>query len=244
MKSRLSMVIVAVALALMATLGVMIYIQGVRAQIKEESTPVEVVVSRQAIAKGTPVETMKLQNMLEVKKIPKRYTTENTYSSLPQLDDQVAIVDISQGEQLTNSMLKKTSQAGLAHQIPEGLVAVSVPVDEVIGVSGQVEQGDHLNVIATFSPGPGGADASRTLLQNIEVLYISSDTTGTRSSARIGKTSAQGSQKKTMVLAISPNDAEKLVFAEEKGTVWFTLVPPNNPSLMNTDGRTIDSVYE
>lgn len=242
MKSKLAMVIMAVTFAALATLGLMIYIQGVRAQIKEDSTPVEVVVSRQAIAKGTSVNSMK--NQVDIKKIPQRYVAEGAYSDLSQLDDQVTVVSLNKGEQITNSMLKKTSQAGLSYQIPEGLVAISMPVDEVIGVSGLLKQGDRLNVIATFSPGPGGVDVSKTLLQNIEVLHVSSDKSGSKSSTQMGKSGTQGSQKSTMVLAISPDDAEKLVFAEEKGTVWLTLVPPDYATLTNTSGQTIDSVFK
>lgn len=244
MKSRLTMVVVAVILAALATLGVMIYIQGVRAQIKEESTPVKVVVSRQAIAKGTSAETMKAQNLIEVQRIPKRYVAEGVFSDLSQLDDQITAVDLSTREQLTNTKLTKKSQAGLSNQIPEGLVAISVPVDEVTGVSGKVEQGDRINIIASFSPGPGGADISKTLLQNIEVLFISSDGMGTKNSTGVGKSSTQGSQKRTMVLAISPDNAEKLVFAEEKGTVWFSLAPPNYQILTDATGQTVDSVFE
>ena len=242
MKSKLAMVIMAVTFAALATLGLMIYIQGVRAQIKEDSTPVEVMVSRQAIAKGTSVNSMK--NQVDIKKIPQRYVAEGAYSDLSQLDDQVTVVSLNKGEQITNSMLKKTSQAGLSYQIPEGLVAISMPVDEVIGVSGLLKQGDRLNVIATFSPGPGGVDVSKTLLQNIEVLHVSSDKSGSKSSTQMGKSGTQGSQKSTMVLAISPDDAEKLVFAEEKGTVWLTLVPPDYATLTNTSGQTIDSVFK
>ncbi len=242
MKSKLAMVIMAVTFAALATLGLMIYIQGVRAQIKEDSTPVEVMVSRQAIAKGTSVNTMK--NQVEIKKIPKRYVAEGAYSDLSQLDDQITVVSLNKGEQITNSMLKKTSQAGLSYQIPESLVAISMPVDEIIGVSGQLKQGDHLNIIATFSPGPGGMDISKTLLQNIEVLHVSSDKSGSKSSTQTGKSGTQGSQKSTMVLAVSPGDAEKLVFAEEKGTVWLTLVPPDYAALTDTTGQTVDSVFK
>ncbi len=242
MKSKLAMVIMAVTFAALATLGLMIYIQGVRAQINKDSTPVEVMVSRQAIAKGTSVNTIK--NQVEIKKIPKRYVAEGTYSDLSQLDDQITVVSLNKGEQITNSMLKKTSQAGLSYQIPEGLVAISMPVDEVIGVSGQLKQGDHLNIIATFSPGPGGMDISKTLLQNIEVLHVSSDKSGSKNSTQTGKSGTRGSQKSTLVLAVSPDDAEKLVFAEEKGTVWLTLVPPDYATLADTTGQTVDSVFK
>ncbi len=244
MKSRLAMVLTGVVLATLATIGVIIYIQSVRAQIKEESTPVEVLVARKAIPAGTSIKTIKDKNLVEVKRIPKRYVAEGVHSDFSQLDGEVVTVTLTKGEQLTSAKLKKPSQAGLSYQVPQGLVGMSIPVDEVIGVSGHIKQNDHVDIIATFSPGPGGADISKTLLQNVEVLSVSPDNLNAKSSVRIGKSSTQGNQKKTIVLALAPADAEKLAFAEEKGAIWLTLLPADHNTRVDTSGQTVESVFK
>lgn len=244
MKSRLAMVLIAVALATLATLGVVVYIQSVKAQIKEGSQPVKVLTARSAIAAGTSIKTIRGKNLVETKRIPKQFVAEGAYSSLSQLNGQVVTATLSKGEQLTSANVSKSSQAGLSYQVPDGFVGISIPVDEIIGVSGQVKQGDHINIVATFSPGPGGADMSKMLLHNVEVLFVSSDSADTKSSVRISKSSTQGSQKKTLALALTPTDAEKLVFAQEKGTIWLVLVPPTGKTKADTGGQTMESIFK
>lgn len=103
------------------------------------------------------------------------------------------------------------------------MVAISIPVGEVVGVSDKINPGDRVTVIATFTPGPGGSDVTRILLQNVEVLATSAEIQRTSKKPEIGNASSLG--KKTITLAVPPANAEKLVFAEEKGHVWIALMP-------------------
>jgi Flp pilus assembly protein CpaB len=86
--------------------------------------------------------------------------------------------------------------------IPEDMLAISIPVDEVIGVSNLINVGDMVNVIATFKPSEEQVEVidqvpetldeaiaaqerveeieipeiiseiTKTLLWNVEILYI------------------------------------------------------------------------
>ena len=61
--------------------------------------------------------------------------------------------------------------AGLTPAIPPGLRAVSVKVNEVIGVAGYVLPGTHVDVVATVSPTANQADmTTKVILTNVEVL--------------------------------------------------------------------------
>src|SRR6266446_6605862 len=65
----------------------------------------------------------------------------------------------------------KDAGAGLPPAIPPGLRAVSVRVNEVIGVAGYVLPGTHVDVVATVSPTQNQADmATKVILTNVEVL--------------------------------------------------------------------------
>ena len=186
MKSRLAMVITALILAALATIGAMIYIQSINARIKEGATPLNVLIAKQPVREGTSLQDLKDQDLTEIERIPKRYVVEGAYSDLSQIDGEILTTSLSVGEQLTSSKFRKKSQAGLSYQIPEAMLAISIPVDEVIGVSDQIKQGDRVDVIATFSPGPGGADMSKTLLQNVEVLSASANNADSKSAGRVG----------------------------------------------------------
>ena len=62
----------------------------------------------------------------------------------------------------------------------------------------------------------------------------------------IGGSTTQTEQRvsNTVTLALLPGDLEKLVFAEEKGSVWLALLPATATDIPETTGRRLDSVFE
>ena len=72
---------------------------------------------------------------------------------------------------LPNKLASKEAGAGLPPAIPPGLRAVSVRVNEVIGVAGYVLPGTRVDVVATVSPTDQKADmTSKVILTNVQVL--------------------------------------------------------------------------
>jgi pilus assembly protein CpaB len=79
---------------------------------------------------------------------------------------------------LETRLAPKGSGGGFAVIIPQGMRAVAVPVNEVVGVAGFVVPGMHVDVLISGTPpsGTGGLGTlTRTLLQNIEVLSAGQD---------------------------------------------------------------------
>jgi len=72
---------------------------------------------------------------------------------------------------LEGQMSSKEAGAGLPPMIPEGMRAVSVRVNDVIGVAGYVLPGTRVDVLATASPTDAHADTtSKVVLSNVQVL--------------------------------------------------------------------------
>src|SRR5450759_311413 len=72
---------------------------------------------------------------------------------------------------LPMKLASKEAGAGLPPMIPPGLRAVSVRVNEVIGVAGYVLHGTHVDVVATLNPSEQHADiTSKVILTNVQVL--------------------------------------------------------------------------
>jgi pilus assembly protein CpaB len=83
------------------------------------------------------------------------------------------IANIYEGEPLLESRLAtKGAGAGLAATIPEGMRAVAIRVNEVVGVAGFVVPGQRVDVLVLGQPPGGGGSGTmaKTILQNIEVL--------------------------------------------------------------------------
>jgi pilus assembly protein CpaB len=241
MKSRFALVLVAVILAFLATAGSAVYLQSLKAEIKQGNEMVKVLTAQKAISPGVTVEEMLNQNMVTFTPIPRRYMVKDAITNAQGLSQKVLTVSLSKGEQLTDQKIREVGGGGLSFRIPKGLVAVAIPVDEVVGVAGQISVGDRVSLIATFSPGPGGADTSRMFLQNIQVLATST-TSGTGQKAGISQ-SGTALAKRTITLAVTPQDAEKLVFASEKGHVWVTLQPAGDNRPAQTSGQTVDTIF-
>jgi pilus assembly protein CpaB len=121
-----------------------------------------------------------------------------------------AISDLYKGEPILDSRLAPLgSGGGLAATIPTGMRACAVKVDEVVGVAGFVTPGMHVDVlIAGVPPGENpqaNGQASRTILQNIQVLSAGTDI----------QKDAEGKPKQVQVvnLLVTPEQAEKLSLA-------------------------------
>lgn len=91
------------------------------------------------------------------------------------------VEDIYQGEPILDSRLAPVgSGGGLAATIPEGMRAIAVKVDDVVGVAGFVTPGMHVDVLVSGVPpsanaAPNSREAQlgtlvKTVLQNIQVL--------------------------------------------------------------------------
>ena len=119
---------------------------------------------------------------------------------------------------LEGKLAPKEGGAGLAPIIPEGMRALSIRVDEVVGVAGFVLPSTMVDVLVTGSVGGrgGGGDAvTRTILENIRVLT---------SGQRIEEDKEGKPQKVAVVtLLVTPEEAAKLTMASTEGRIQLAL---------------------
>ena len=92
---------------------------------------------------------------LKVAKYPQGGAPESAFAKPEELVGRGVIVNIVKDEPILPAKLaSKEAGAGLPPVIPEGMRAISVRVNEVIGVAGYVLPGTHVDVLATQSPSP------------------------------------------------------------------------------------------
>jgi pilus assembly protein CpaB len=126
------------------------------------------------------------------------------------------IQDIYQGEPILDSRLAPIgSGGGLAATIPEGMRAIAVKVDDIVGVAGFVTPGMHVDVLVSgMPPGVNNEPNSRqaqlgtlvkTILQNIQVLSagvnIQRDSEGKPQSVQVVNLLVTPEQAETLSLA-------------------------------------------
>lgn len=255
MRSRVFILVAAVVLGIAAALLTAQYLRGATARLTKEAQPVQVLVATQDVPRGTSAEDALKQGLITVQEVPQRYVSANAVSSARAIDGQVLATSLSAGEQVTRARFQFPSEAGLSFAIPDGFVAVSIPADDITCVGGMLKAGDWVLVTATFDPGPNGKDAeSKILLPKARVLAVGADTgagtatdDGTNkpgSALAAGTRSANAAKAATVTLALKPEDVERIVFAEEQGTVWLALLPTTEAQLPTTAGRNIKTIFK
>src|SRR5438552_1093667 len=122
------------------------------------------------------------------------------------------IVPIAQGEYvLPEKLAGENAGYGLPALIPTGMRAVSVRVNEVIGVAGFVVPGTRVDVLLTGSPSGSGGERTTTVLENVAV--IASGQRLERSVAGEGQTGSVD------YLPRSPEDSQKAAPGQKQGKI-------------------------
>lgn len=257
---RTKVLILIVALVLGATAAVLAarYLTEARSTIESESEPIEVLVAQEDIPRGVSAEELLANDLIVLEKVPRRFVASGAISSEAALEGRVLADPLSAGEQVTDGRFELPSTAGLAYSIPGELLAVSIPVDEVQGVSGLVKPGDHVALFVTFDSyeGANGGPITKLLIKDTKVLAAGAilraeqtdaaeqDAGGAVLDTTRDDTNEASLNAITLTLALSADDAEQVVFAEEIGTVWAALLPATGSELPDTPGRTMQNILQ
>jgi pilus assembly protein CpaB len=131
---------------------------------------------------------------------------------------------------LPSKLAAKEAGAGLPPVIPAGMRALSVRVNDVVGVAGYVLPGTRVDVVATVNPTQQQPDVtSKVVLTNVLVLAagtkIERDTEG-------GKPLAVS----VVTLLVDPVEAERLTLASTEGKIQLALRNPLDKSAPVTPG--------
>jgi pilus assembly protein CpaB len=176
MRGRVVAVLVAVVLALVATVALLAYAGGADRRAVANQQPVLVYVARARIAAGTSGEDAQNRGLIERTTLPRKAVAGGAVRSLEQLGGRVAAVDIVPGEQLLAARWVGGGEApgGGLLSIPEGHQAVSIALDPTRQVSGFVTPGDRVSVVVSlsFPKGGGSQRTSRFLLLDVQVLAV------------------------------------------------------------------------
>jgi pilus assembly protein CpaB len=162
---------------------------------------------------------------------PANAAPNGAFSTLDEIVGRGLVLPVIENEPVMPMKLApKEAGAGLPPVIPAGLRAVSVRVNEVIGVAGYVLPGTHVDVLATLSPTRDQVDVtSKVVLTNVQVLAA-----GTKI-----EQSADGSKPmpvSVVTLLVDPTEAERLTLASTEGKIQLALRNPLDREAPTTTG--------
>jgi pilus assembly protein CpaB len=152
------------------------------------------------------------------------------FDNIDMVVDRGLISSVVENEPLTEAKLApKGAGAGLPPSIPSGMRAVSVRVNEVIGVAGFVVPGTRVDLVVTFRV--QNDTVSRVVVSNVQVL-----TAGTRYDQENAQKEGKPIPTTVVTLLVSPEDAEKIALAQTEGQLMLTLRNPADNEPTETHG--------
>ena len=204
----------AVLCGLLAVMLVTRYIASVQNYVRDINN---VVVAKTEIPVGAKITA----EQLTLLPMPNGSAPEGAFRKLEDAVDRVAVIPIGVREPITNLKLAPIgTDSGLGAVIPPGYRALTVKVDEIVGVSGFVMPGSFVDVVAVIVPVAQNAAAqgpiSKIVLQNIKVLA---------SGAKLDSPSDQREPSKVnaVTLLVTPEQAEKLVLAANESKLQLVM---------------------
>jgi pilus assembly protein CpaB len=209
------LLLIAAALGLMAAVLTYTFIRTIEdTGDVQEVREVGVMIANTDIPSGTEVTAgmLRLAQVAETARHPDAARTPN------QVIGRITKVPIVRGEQVLDSRLLPAGvRPSLTFVIPSGKRAISVAVNEVVGVAGFVKPGDRVDVLATMDSPDSDSAVTTTVLQNVEVLAIAQDM-----EERVDK---EPKVTTTVTLAVTLAEAQRLTLAEETGVLRLALRP-------------------
>jgi pilus assembly protein CpaB len=233
----LIVLVVAIVMAAIAAYGVW---------LAEKSRPVrEVEVARtQAVVATHPlsVGTLVTKDDLKLVAWPAASPVPGMFTEVDKAVNRGVIVAVSENEPITEAKLAPLGAgAGLPPTITEGMRAISVKVNEVVGVAGFVIPGTRVDVLVTVKrPNEGNnqnTSQTRVVLSNVQVL-----TAGTRYDQERATKEGKPIPTSVVTLLLTPDDAEKMTLAAEEGRVMLALRNPLDTAPTKTEGARMSAL--
>lgn len=225
----LIVVVIALIAATVASFGVYLAVRSIPERTVEIAQ-IKTVVAARPLAMGTMVkpEDLKLVAWPAASPIP------GSFTAVDQVVNRGVVNAVNENEPLTETKLAKVGAgAGLPPTIPEGMRALSVKVNEVVGVAGFVTPGTRVDVLLTINPvgGGGGDTITRVVVSNVQVLAAGRAYDQERAQ-QDGKPIPTG----VVTLLVTPEDAERITLAADEGKITLTLRNPLDQAPTETAG--------
>lgn len=155
---------------------------------------------------------------LKVVTVPHR--PAGAFGSAEELVGRLPVVGIPAGQPLLSSHLAEPgTETGLWFRIEPGKRAITVAVNEVVGVGGFITPGRTVDIISVKEENDRWA--SHTLVQNVQVL-------ATAQEDKEEKGKAEAKVVTSATLMVTPAEAEKISLASEQGRIRLVLRAPND----------------
>lgn len=221
---------IAIAAALVTSLLIYFYLSSMSSTGAGVKTKTAFVATR-----DIPAKVVITDSMITAVKVPVDITLPIGIADKNEIVGKMAKERIVKGEPILFERLYPDKKNNMSYVIPKGMRAVTISVNEIIGVGGFVNPGDFVDIIVTFQEKDKQKNGvttyypqyTKVLFQNVQVLGVGQN---------MAETSNGAALTASVTLALNLADAEKLVLSEESGTLRLALRPNMEDGTITTPG--------
>jgi pilus assembly protein CpaB len=231
---------------LIVTLGLAVFVVGAAATYlvvrnsHDGSTAtaagkVAVLVAAKPIPAGTTGTNAVAQGLVKTKGVDPGAKPATALTDASQLAGKTVTLGVSEGQILTLDQFQVAQTRIGTLKIPDGKTALALQLGNVPGVAGFAGAGDHIDIYGVVKPGsdpkaPSGQ--AHLIMQNTEVLNVN----GAPLAAAQGQPGGTGL---VYLLAVSPTEAEHLIYLTTFESLYFSLVSKDAAPAAATPGSSI-----
>jgi pilus assembly protein CpaB len=239
MKQQRTLIVLVVAVVTAGVAAFAVYKAIQRMPVRQvEVASVPVVVAARTIPVGVRLTT----DDVRVAAWPAKSQVPGAFADPKQVIDRGVIETLVENEPITDRKVAgPDAGAGLPPIIPAGMRAMSVRVNEVIGVAGYVVPGTRVDVLVSVRDDGDDSNGrsepmARTVVSNVQVLSA-----GTNINKEEGK-EGKHLQATVVTVAVTPEDAERIVLASNEGNISLALRNPMDVDSTQTTGVKLASL--
>jgi pilus assembly protein CpaB len=226
MNRRWIIPIFAAGLAIVTTLAILNYLQGLRqpAAVVPQVRTEAVVFAKTDIAQRKVISP----DQLEIRQIPFTAVHPRAARRLEDVANRVALAPIFADQQVLSTLVAPPGvNAGLSYVLPKDMRAMTIPVNEVVDVAGFVFPGDRVDIIGSAN------NISKIFLQNVLVLAVAQKVDQ--------KPGEEPKVTSTATVALTPEQVETLAQVDNNGKLRLALRPAGVAAQVATTGKTTEA---
>ncbi len=212
-RQKLIGIVASVLLAAVGTGLLVAYVRSAENRALKGEKTVDVLVVSATIPKGTKAED--ITSSLRIEQIPEKVATTGALTSTSPLAGKVAAVDLLPGEQLVSTRFTSPAEA---QGIAPNLLQVTIALEPVRALGGQIRKGDSVGVTVSFDE----PETTRLFLHKVKVTDVRTIDGATVTTPPSGPAPAT---TLLITLAVDAPAVEKVVFAAENGKLWLAWEP-------------------
>ncbi|MBF0499520.1 MAG: Flp pilus assembly protein CpaB [Candidatus Riflebacteria bacterium] len=227
-------IIFALVVSLVITFGAWKYMQSTQPKpenpvfVPPPSIPMtNVVVVKKRVGARIRLDKAMIADSFDVKEMNASMTPVDSFPDTASFTNRYTAVTLFPGDVMVpDRLLASDAVPNLSFAIPPGRRAVTIAVSKVTGVAGFIQQGDYVDIIATFRPA-GGEPITKIVLQDIPILAIGKtyefDSVVATAAPAIAANNAE-----LVTMAVTPDELERLTLLDTGFTFRLVLKNPKD----------------